>query len=530
MSPRWLRRAAGAALTVALVAALWWFLAPPQVGGRTAWAVVHGTSMEPRLHDGDLVLVRARSSYDTGDVVLFSSETLGGAHVLHRVTQHEGGHYVTRGDNRTQDDPDKFTQDAIVGKLWLTFPGAGSTLAWAAQPLPLAVIVFVLAFVLLAGGREVSRRRDGPSTPPVHATPTQAGALRSVQLHRVAGSVIAAGLVASCLFGALALLAWSRPSTRQVTVDEAYAHTGIFSYDATARRSAVYPTGQVETGQAVFRSLAPRVRFAFDYAFTSIERSSILGGIGLHAVLSDGDGWSRPLVLAPTKPFSGSTAHVEGLLDIRRLEASVERMRTLTKTSPSTFQVSVTPTVEVAGYSGSTLIDTSFEPALQFVYDGLALRPVQAGEDETPLTPKVEGSSTRIENTTVGAGAITLSTSDARRFAGFGLVVSLIVVAVSALATAIARRPSAGTAAVLHARHGDRIVPAEVVIPDGRWVTDVRDADSLGLIAEHYDRVILRTVENGQDVYVVDDGVAVYRFCATELAEHVIRMSPLPDA
>jgi hypothetical protein len=184
--------------------------------------------------------------------------------------------------------------------------------------------------------------------------------------------------------------------------------------------------------------------------------------------------------------------------------------------------------VEVTGYSGSTLIDASFQPTLQFTYDGLALRPVQAGADETPLTPRVEGSSTHLEGTAVGIGAVELSTSDARWFAAFGLVVALLVVAVSAIALAIARRPSAGSAAVLHTRYGARIVPAEVVIPEGRWVSDVHDANSLGLIAEHYDRVILHAVENGTDIYLVDDGVAVYRFCAAETVEPVVRMSPLP--
>ena len=58
------------------VAALWWFLAPPQLGGRTAWAVVEGTLDGARLGAGDLVIVRARPSYDVDDVVLFESETL----------------------------------------------------------------------------------------------------------------------------------------------------------------------------------------------------------------------------------------------------------------------------------------------------------------------------------------------------------------------------------------------------------------------------------------------------------------------
>ena len=45
-----------------------------------------------------------------------------------------------------------------------------------------------------------------------------------------------------------------------------------------------------------------------------------------------------------------------------------------------------------------------------------------------------------------------------------------------------------------------------------RWVTELDDMDALVRIADAYERVILHLVENGDDVYLVDDGVAVYRY------------------
>jgi len=50
------------------------------------------------------------------------------------------------------------------------------------------------------------------------------------------------------------------------------------------------------------------------------------------------------------------------------------------------------------------------------------------------------------------------------------------------------------------------------VIPDERWVTEVDDIDALARIADAYGRVILHVTENGDDVYLVDDGIAVYRY------------------
>ena len=42
-------------------------------------------------------------------------------------------------------------------------------------------------------------------------------------------------------------------------------------------------------------------------------------------------------------------------------------------------------------------------------------------------------------------------------------------------------------------------------------MTDVGGVDELARIAEHFDRMVLHTVVDGRDVFLVDDGVAVYR-------------------
>ena len=525
MKTRWIARAVGALFTAALIAGAWWFLAPPQIGGGTGYVVVKGNSMEPGLHDGDLVITRTRSSYGVEDVVLFESETLGGAPVLHRIVTEAGGRYTTRGDNRTQDDPDRFAADAVVGGLWISVPQVGSALAWLGQPLPLAALVFGLVFVVLAGGREASRRRARAAAPPVHVTPS--GSAISHHASSIANTVLVASLAAALLFGVMAALSWTRPLSRGVSIEGGYAHTGSFEYDTVVPRSAVYPDGRIETGQAVFGEVADRIHVGFEYRFSSTDRVSIRGGIALDAVVSDGEGWTRSLVLATAQPFEGATARIAGTLNLRRLDAAVIRMRELTKTGEATFHVAITPRVQVAGYAGSTVIDAVFEPELPFTWDGLALRLDAAGADESPLTPKLEGTTTGTTETAIGFGSISLTTGEARAFAAVGLVVSLLLVAASGLV--LARRRARGPADVLHARHGERIVDAEVVIPDGRWVSDVRDAASLGQIAEHYDRVILRTVDGGDDVYLVDDGVAIYRLRAAESRVPAPRFAPAQE-
>src|SRR5260370_6367352 len=55
----------------AVIAACLWFGLPQSLGGRADWVMVSGTSMLPRFHTGDLVLVEHQSSYHVGDVIAY---------------------------------------------------------------------------------------------------------------------------------------------------------------------------------------------------------------------------------------------------------------------------------------------------------------------------------------------------------------------------------------------------------------------------------------------------------------------------
>jgi hypothetical protein len=83
-----------------------------------------------------------------------------------------------------------------------------------------------------------------------------------------------------------------------------------------------------------------------------------------------------------------------------------------------------------------------------------------------------------------------------------------------AVGLAVRARPGAREAA--RGRFGGRLVAASTAIPETRWVTDVSSVDELARIAEHFDRVVLHTVVGGEDVYLVDDGVAVYRLVVSD--------------
>lgn len=514
MSTPALIRPLGAALTLVALAALALFLWPTQLGGWTSYAVVSGTSMEPGLSTGDLVLTRARSDYRVGDAVLYESDVLG-RQVLHRIVASEGGRYTFRGDNRDRNDPEQLPGSAILGALWVTVPWVGSAVTWLGEPLHLGIATFFLVLVLLAGGREVSRRRRAVDPPPIAAEPEPREGGSLVGLARGA---LTAGALALVAFGALAALAWTRPATEDRTVADAYTHTGTFAYDARARRGAAYPDGKVETGEPVFVRLSRTVDVAFDYRFTSSRPASIRGEVALEATIADGLGWQRTLPLAEAAHFTGPAARVEGRLDLRRLLAILDGVRSSTGQVVSQARVTVVPRVTVTGSAGGAPVDPVFTPALAFTLDPVALRleqsePAGAPPAASPLEPRVEGTATVAAPRSLSLGPLALGVERARALSLAGVLAALV--ALGAAGVVLLRRLAGTEAERIEARYGGRVVRARATVPEGRWVTDLDEVDALVRLAEAYDRVVLHVTEpDGGDAYLVDDGISLYRYRA----------------
>ncbi len=526
MSSRLLIRICGALAGIVVLTLAWLLLAPPAIGGKTSFVITSGNSMEPKIHQGDLVLARQRSAYDVGDVVLFHSSVLG-RHVLHRIVAVDGDRFVTKGDNNGYRDPERVLRSRVQGEAALLFPGVGKPITWLRSPLNAAVVLFLLVFLSLAGGREVARRRGRPYVRPLQPSTADAPrrALAADGVTAGARSVLVAAAVALGLFSVLAVLAWRSPETRAHPVGQAYTHTGSFSYAATVRPSAVYPDGRLETGDTAFTRLVRRLQVAFDYRFESARRHDVRGGIALDAVISDGSGWSRTLPIDSAVPFEDGEARTEGALDLRRLERLGAHMRALTGSGTSTFTVALRPRVEVAGYAGNAVVDETFAPELKLVFDPVSLRLDTAGDPQAALTPREQGSAVEQREARIGFGPLSLPVADARVFSALGVGIALL--ALLGAFVLLSRRLAGTEAERIEARHGSRIVPATTVIPEGRWVTDVPDIDSLVRLADHYDRVVLRTTDGVRHTYLVDDGVAVYRYRADSGATPASSMSPL---
>lgn len=156
------RLVAWIATTTLLLAGLWWAAAPPQLGGRTSFVEVDGTSMLPRLRYGDLVLLRTSGSYRVGEVVGYRSALLDRV-VLHRIVAVDHGRFTFKGDNNDFLDPERPTRARIVGRKWLVVPSAGKLVATLRVPWVVGALVGLLVLALGLGGGATGSG-DRPST------------------------------------------------------------------------------------------------------------------------------------------------------------------------------------------------------------------------------------------------------------------------------------------------------------------------------------------------------------------------------
>ena len=142
-----------------LVAAAWWYVAPPQLGGATTFVTVDGSSMLPTLRRSDLVALRPQHSYHVGEIVGYRSALIHRL-VLHRIVAIHDGRYEFKGDNNSFVDPDRPTRSKLVGRLWLRVPSAGGLVSSLHRPAVAGGLAAALVlFAGLGGGAEASRRR-----------------------------------------------------------------------------------------------------------------------------------------------------------------------------------------------------------------------------------------------------------------------------------------------------------------------------------------------------------------------------------
>lgn len=136
---------------------------PATLGGRTAYVIVAGESMEPRYHTYDLVVMRATGAYEVGDLVTYrvpQGDPGAGSQVIHRIVGGNGTDgYVTRGDNKPSVDRWSPTDGDVVGEEWFAIPQAGRWMLWFRQPHVFGALMAAIVVALVVGSGEEPQPR-----------------------------------------------------------------------------------------------------------------------------------------------------------------------------------------------------------------------------------------------------------------------------------------------------------------------------------------------------------------------------------
>jgi signal peptidase I len=482
-----------AACALAVIGALVHALA-----GRFTLVTTRGVSMEPTYRAGDLVLTRSAGSYQVGDIIGFRSEKLGDEIILHRVVDIDGGRFTTKGDNNSWLDPDRPTEEAIVGKAWIHVPRIGGVigrLGPARTP-----VLFGLAglFVALGSAKRSGRRRRGGGTKEESAMRQSARAT----IAGLAGARMAVAATAAVL--ALAsVAAYARPVTTSRTREITYEHDVAFSYGAKVAASTVYPDGRIDTGDPIFRRLVGVLDVAADYELRSDSTHAVRGTIGLVAEVRI-DGWSQRFALAGASPISGGQGRVEGQIRFDELDHTVAEVAALAGVHGGTYDVEVRPTIDLGGTVDGAPIDDARAPA--FVLSVTDARVHAPSELTTSASEQVAVDDA--VPATVSFGPVEARVSQARRVvvpatAGAMLLLGFLMV--------VSWRVPRDEAARIRAANRARVVPIDG-IASGTTIIDVTNAAALKRVADDYDRLILHAREVGEDWFLVQDGQMMFRY------------------
>jgi signal peptidase I len=523
---RWL----GALLALAAVGALWVEFAPSRIGGSADYAVIDGISMNPKLHAGDLVLMRPASNYQVGDVVGYHNLQLGRL-VLHRIVGRDGDTYVFKGDNNSFLDAYHPTANQLVGKLWFHVPKVGAVFTWLHKPNHSAIAVGILVLLLLGGGgaravrhnRRHGRRsaRTGKRKQRQAQTPGIVTVVTTSAPNPALGRMLlTSALSVALLFGLICVIGFSHSTTSTTQAPGAYNQDGVYSYSGRVSPSPLYPSGRVSTGQTVFTRLAQQITTRFAYQFVSALPHSVSGTASLQETLQSSTGWTKTLPSPPTAHFQGDRVQLVGALNLTSLEQQMQQYAKLTGIANDSFTVALTPTVNVVGNIGGSPITTDFAPTpITFALDAFSLRlqdattPLTPGESGTPtdaLHPSAPGVLPQTAPASVKLLVTHIGVTTARRAGLIGLVVAAVLALAGLL---VLGRGGSDELASIRRRGGDLLVPVSSppVRPAGGYV-DVANFDSLDHLARSYELVILHHQRGAEHSFYIDDDGSIYRY------------------
>jgi signal peptidase I len=493
-------RAVSTSAVAALVLAAVWLFWPMTLGGGTTYVITHGISMEPRFHTGDLAILRSAGDYSVGDVVAYRSESLDTV-VMHRIASLDGDRFVIQGDNNDWLDEDRPSKDEILGSLFIRIPQGGKALDALSSPVALAVIASAALALAGAARGPRGRHKHRPSTRRASSAFSMPIRARARQVALVSGAV---ALLAAVGGGVLLALPSTQTGTRTVQVTQ----QGQFSYTGAAETGTTYPSGVITTGDPVYTKLTDGLTVTFQDTVSGPGLESVTGTAWLDLSVSTPDGWSAALGRGATASVANGTVTVSAEVDPARAAAFLTRHYTEIGASSGGASLNVTPTVQMTGTLAGQTFATDPMPALTFAIDATALR--VGGDPTAALAPTAQTAVVvdEVVSRTFPVLGVSIPIDLARIAAGVVLVLALVCLAAGAW---IGRPRRGDVADGFLVRHAARILPVVAFTP-GQTVVDVSDAESLHMVAERLDGLVLHHAGPTGQVLAVQDSDVTYRY------------------
>jgi signal peptidase I len=491
------------AIASVVLVALTLFFAPARFGGDFVYYRVNGTSMEPMLHGGDLVLLRRASTYEVGDAVAYRDPTLGV--VLHQVRAIDGNQFIMRGVNRHDDDPYRPTAADISGKLWLHVPGGGTFLRTVETPRNAVLLLVAAGALSTIPMRKQVRRRARPGMTGTVGAPPPSMAL---PILGSAGGDTTAILAIVAIVGAIALVVVLRSGgpMQEATTDALIQQVGTWAYGTSGAGVGVYDGDRLTTGQPVFTAINDSVPAQFVYTIAPLDAADIVtdvrGTVRVAVELSAANKWSRMFELVPSTPFEGAAAVAQTTLDIRRLLAMVATVQDQTRVEFGTYRMRVLAQVQTTAMVNGEPLDQALTTTLPFDLTTVQLLPSGDPAEPTIEVAKVAKRTLVPWSITVPVVRLHLTYDQLRMLAvglGVGGTVGVLLVGVS---TAIVRRKGEG--ALIRARHRALLVVSTrgSAAVEGR-VIPVEAFSELLRVATYEQTFIVDAPEAGWDHFLV---------------------------
>ncbi|HAT74762.1 MAG TPA: signal peptidase I [Candidatus Moranbacteria bacterium] len=140
-------------LAAIAVTALFLILSVVPIKGGYKTLVVLSGSMEPKIHTGSVVAIKAEKEYKIGDVITFGENTKTKTPTTHRIFEIKETDgmksYITKGDANNAPDQKPVSEKEILGKVLFSVSYVGYAVAAAQKPIGFLLIVVVPAVIII---------------------------------------------------------------------------------------------------------------------------------------------------------------------------------------------------------------------------------------------------------------------------------------------------------------------------------------------------------------------------------------------